>query len=74
MDRTAAEVFAAALALPKEERLGLAEKLLASLDETTPEWAEAWKAELAKRDAAPESECEPWEAVHDELEAYAERT
>ena len=72
-DRTAAEVLAAALSLPKEERLGLAEKLLESVDETTPEWEEAWKTELDRREAAPETDCEPWASVQDELKAYAER-
>jgi putative addiction module component (TIGR02574 family) len=72
-DRTVAEVLTAALSLPKEERLGLAEKLLESVNQTTPEWEEAWKAELDRREAASETDCEPWASAHDELEAYAGR-
>ena len=73
MAHSAVEVIEAALALSKSERLKLAEKLLASVDEIDPHWAEAWKTEMAQREAAPESECEPWTAAYDELKSYAER-
>lgn len=66
MNRRTAEVFAAALALPKDDRLGLAEKLLASASvaRTTPEWAKAWKPVTSRREA--------WATAHHELKVYAE--
>lgn len=65
MNRRTAEVFAAALSLPKHERMPLIERLLGSPDdETTPEWALAFQAEIiARRAAVPE----PWSSVRGEM-------
>lgn len=49
------EVLNAALALPREERMGLAEKLWASVEDewsvedADPEWRAAWEAEIKQR-------------------------
>lgn len=50
MNRSAAEVLEAALALPEEQRASVAEKLLASLDGDVDADSEtAWAAEIESR-------------------------
>ena len=50
MQRSAADVLEAALALPEDERAQLAEKLVASLDgETDPDAEAAWGEEIERR-------------------------
>lgn len=50
MQRSAAEVLEAALALPEDERAQLAEKLVASLDgDVDPDAEAAWGQEIERR-------------------------
>jgi putative addiction module component (TIGR02574 family) len=49
----AMDIFDAALGLPEAERLDLASRLLASVDEAAvDDWDEAWLAELDRREQA----------------------
>jgi putative addiction module component (TIGR02574 family) len=53
MAEPARDVFAAALALPEDQRLHLASELLASVEEPQDaEWDGAWLAELERREHA----------------------
>jgi putative addiction module component (TIGR02574 family) len=50
MNRSAAEVLEAALALPPDERASVAEKLVASLDgDVDPDAETEWAAEIERR-------------------------
>ncbi len=52
MTAIAVDLLTAALALPEEDRLDLASKLLASVGgEAQPDWDAAWLAELDRREA-----------------------
>lgn len=67
------DLLDAALALPPEERLELASKLLAGVEDAqTEEWSGAWLAECDDRMAAFESGAEPsvpWDAAYARLRA-----
>ena len=67
------DLFDAALALPPEERLELASKLLASVEDApSDEWSEAWLAECDARVAAAQAGTEPaaaWDDVYGRLRA-----
>ena len=60
MATSASKVLAQALELTPAERLELARELITSVDpEQPPEWATAWKAELANRWVAYEVGSDP---------------
>lgn len=67
------DLFDAALALPPEERLELASKLLESVEDApSEEWSAAWLAECDERIAAAESGAEPsvpWNEAYGRLRA-----
>lgn len=67
------DLFDAALALPPEERLELASKLLESVEDApSEEWSAAWIAECDARIAAAESGAEPpvpWNEAYGRLRA-----
>jgi putative addiction module component (TIGR02574 family) len=53
MAQPARDLFAAALALPEEERLHLASELIASVEDPhDAEWEAAWLEELERREQA----------------------
>ena len=70
LSAAAQEVFEAAMNLPDEERVNLAERLYGSVDAADPEWEKAWAAEIARRVADIESgkaTLIPWEEARDRL-------
>jgi putative addiction module component (TIGR02574 family) len=77
MTRRAAELLQAGLELPEDERAGLAEELLASLDGSPDKEVEAaWAAEIerrARRVLSGESKGTAWEEVKQRLQADLER-
>jgi putative addiction module component (TIGR02574 family) len=77
MKRNAAEILKKALALPSEDRVALAEALLASLDEHSDNDGEAaWATEIERRIAELDSRAVstiPWRAVRQRLFDRARR-
>lgn len=70
LSASAQQIFEAAMKLPGEERVKLAERLYRGVDTVDPEWEEAWSAEIARRVADIESgkaTLIPWEEVRDRL-------
>lgn len=88
MGNQARQLLEAALALPKEERADLAERLLASVEdevidadmfgdqEPDPAVEKAWAEEItrrAERALRGETKGVPWETVRDEARAMLDR-
>jgi putative addiction module component (TIGR02574 family) len=72
MATTASKVLEQALALTPAERLKLAQELIESVTVEEPEWATAWKTELASRWTAYDSGEDPgesWDEAVDQIRA-----
>lgn len=64
MTRAARKVLDDAMALPEEERLGLATEIIASVGGPAETgWDEAWLAELERRETTESSPDEDWAEV-----------
>lgn len=69
MATPASKVLEQALELTPAERLELARELLTSVEpEQSPEWATAWKAELANRWTAYENGSDPGVSFDEEID------
>ena len=72
MTLAARKLLEQCLALPDEERRYLADELLASIQERTPDWEAAWAEEAARRSRAADSAGNggrPWADVKADLVA-----
>ena len=70
MATSASKVLEQALELTPAERLELARELITSVEpDQSPEWAIAWKAELANRWAAYDVESDPGVPFDEEIES-----
>ncbi|HEY4176196.1 MAG TPA: addiction module protein [Kofleriaceae bacterium] len=68
MATPASQVLEQALELTPAERLELARELISSVEPSqSPEWATAWKAEIAKRWSAYEAGSDPGVPFDDEI-------
>jgi hypothetical protein len=64
MTRAARQLLDDAMALPEDERLGLATEIIASVGgPVDPGWDEAWLAELERREATDALPDEDWVEV-----------
>lgn len=62
------EITSAALSLPPEERLALADALIDSVEGAEDrEWAEAWSSEIEARDAQGWETAQSWAEVRSEV-------